>query len=336
MNVIIPMAGMGKRMRPHTLTIPKPLIQIAGKPIVQRLVEEIIETCNQKAENICFVIGDFGKEVESMLIQIAEDLGAKGHIRYQDEPLGTGHAILCGKDFMEGDVFVAFADTLFKADKMEIDESKGGIIYVKTVEDPRPFGVVKLDSDNIITEFVEKPEEFVSDLAIIGIYYFRDGEMLKNEIQYLIDNNIKDKGEFQLTSAMDNMRKKGIKFAPGKVDEWLDCGNKDNTLNTHSRVLHHMNGSIKNEATLDNATIIQPTFLGKNVKITNSVVGPHVSIGDNSIVEDSIIKASIVQNDSIVKQKILNNSMIGNSVNLTGKSDELNIGDYSLQNETTA
>jgi len=336
MNVIIPMAGMGKRMRPHTLTIPKPLIQIAGKPIVQRLVEEIMATCNQKAENICFVIGDFGKEVEENLIKIAEDLGAKGHIRHQDEPLGTGHAILCGKDFMEGDVFVAFADTLFKADQMEMDESKGGVIYVKTVEDPRPFGVVKLNDENIITELIEKPQEFVSDLAIIGIYYFKDGEMLKNEIQYLIDNDIKDKGEFQLTSAMDNMRKKGIKFVPGKVDEWLDCGNKDNTLHTHSRVLHHMNGSIENDAVLENATIIQPTFLGKNVKITNSVIGPHVSIGDNSVIEDSIIKASIVQNESIVKQKILNNSMIGNSVKLLGKSDDLNIGDYSIQNETTA
>ncbi len=149
------MAGMGKRMRPHTLTVPKPLIPIAGKPIVQRLVEDIAQVCGQQVEEVAFIIGNFGEAVEQKLLQIAESVGAKGTIHYQDKPLGTAHAILCAQEALEGNVVVAFADTLFKAD-FTLDTSKEGIIWVQKVEDPRPFGVVKLDENNQITEFVEK------------------------------------------------------------------------------------------------------------------------------------------------------------------------------------
>jgi glucose-1-phosphate thymidylyltransferase len=173
MRIIIPMAGMGKRMRPHTLTVPKPLIPIAGKPIVQRLVEDIVKVCGEPVEEVAFIIGDFGKEVEQKLIAIAEAEGAKGSIYYQDQPLGTAHAILCAQESMKGKTVVAFADTLFKAD-FKLDTEQEGIIWVQKVEDPKPFGVVKLDSNGSITDFVEKPEHFVSDLAIIGIYYFKE------------------------------------------------------------------------------------------------------------------------------------------------------------------
>jgi glucose-1-phosphate thymidylyltransferase len=229
MKIIVPMAGVGKRMRPHTLTIPKPLIPIAGKPIVQWLVEDIIKVCKEKVTDIAFVVGDFGKETENKLIKIAEGLGANSHIYYQDEPLGTAHAILCAKETLNGKIIVAFADTLFRAD-FTMDVEKDGIIWVNKIEDPKMFGVVKVNEQGIITDFVEKPQDFISDLAIIGIYYFKDGEYLRKEMQYLIDNDIKEKGEYQLTNAMENMRKKGAKFLPGKVEEWLDCGNKDATV----------------------------------------------------------------------------------------------------------
>src|SRR4051812_37811740 len=170
MKIIVPMAGMGKRMRPHTLTIPKPLIPVAGKPIVQHLVEDITKVCHEKVDEIAFVIGNFGKEVEKKLVSIAEAEGAKGSIYYQDEPLGTAHAILCAKEALKGKVVVAFADTLFRTDSKMTDDCDG-IIWVKQIEDPRQFGVVKVNSENTITDFVEKPPVFVSDLAIIGIYY---------------------------------------------------------------------------------------------------------------------------------------------------------------------
>ena len=206
MRIIIPMAGKGKRMRPHTLTVPKPLIAVAGKPIVQRLVEDITKVCGQKVEEIAYVIGpDFGKEVEQNLIKIAEGQGAKGSIYYQDKALGTAHAIMCAKNSITGKTVVAFADTLFKADFV-MDTEKEGVIWVQKIEDPRQFGVVKLNNSGVITDFVEKPEQFVSDLAIIGIYYFKDGDNLKKELQHLLDNNITEKGEFQLTNALENMK----------------------------------------------------------------------------------------------------------------------------------
>ena len=222
MKIIVPMAGRGSRLRPHTLTVPKPLIPIAGKAIVQRLVEDITRVCGQEVDEIAFVIGDFGTEVDKDCVKIAEGLGAKGSIYHQDEALGTAHAILCAKNSLEGPVVVAFADTLFRAD-FTLDANKDGIIWVQKVEDPRAYGVIKMDENSVITDFVEKPEEFVSDLAIIGIYFFKDGFRLRDELQYLIDNNIKDKGEYQLTNALENMKVKGAGFYPGKVEEWLDC-----------------------------------------------------------------------------------------------------------------
>ena len=329
MKIIIPMAGMGKRMRPHTLTTPKPLIPIAGKPMVQRIVEDIIKVCDEKVDEIAFVIGRFGKEAEDNLVKVAESLGAKGSIFYQDEPLGTAHAIMCAKDALTGKVVVAFADTLFKAD-FKLDSSKEGIIWVQKVEDPKPFGVVKIDANNIITDFVEKPQTFVSDLAIIGIYYFNDGEYLKRELQYLLDNNIKEKGEFQLTNALENMKAKGTKFHPGNVTEWLDCGNKDATVYTNQRILEfNKDKSRTSKYVNDNSVIIEPCFIGENVQLINAKVGPHVSIGNGSIIQNSIVKNSIIQSNSKILNAELSNSMVGNNAEFTGKSSDLSLSDYS-------
>ena len=277
------MAGRGSRLRPHTLTIPKPLLPVGGKPIVQRLVEDITKVCGEPVDEIAFIIGDFGAEVEKNLVAVAESLGAKGSIYYQEEALGTAHAILCAKDSLKGKVVVAFADTLFKAD-FKLNSDAYGIIWVNQIDDPRAFGVVKLNENNVITDFVEKPEHFVSDLAIIGIYYFKDGAYLKDELQYLIDNNITEKGEFQLTNALENMKQKGTKFVPGKVDEWLDCGNYKATVYTNQRVLEFIKNDLKMDGSVicENSVIIQPCYFGKNVKLKNAVVGPYVSVGEHT------------------------------------------------------
>lgn len=330
MKIIVPMAGRGKRMRPHTLTIPKPLLPIAGKPIVQRLVEDIAAVCNEPIDEIGFIIGDFGAEVEKDLMQIAKDLGAKGHVFHQEEALGTAHAILCAKEIMEGKTIVAFADTLFRAD-FKLDDSKDGIIWVQKVEDPRAFGVVKMDDNGIITDFVEKPEEFVSDLAIIGIYYFKDGEYLRENLQYLIDNDIKDKGEYQITDALERMKQAGTQFAPGAVEEWLDCGKKDATVHTNQRVLEFIKDQdiVSASAKIENATIIPPCFIGENVVIKNSVVGPHVSVGNGTKIERSIISNSIIQEESKIKGLHCDNSMIGNHTSIKLDAKELSVGDYN-------
>jgi glucose-1-phosphate thymidylyltransferase len=330
MKIIVPMAGRGSRLRPHTLTIPKPLIPVAGKPIVQWLVEDIVKVCGKKVDEIAFVIGDFGKEVEESLVKVAEELGAKGSIYYQDEPLGTAHAILCAKDSLEGNCVVAFADTLFKAD-FTLDSSRDGIIWVNQIDDPSAFGVVKLNEENIITDFVEKPATFISDLAIIGIYYFNNGEYLRSELQYLLDNNIKDKGEFQLTNALENMKNKGTKFSPGKVEEWLDCGNKDATIYTNERVLEYNGNLINDSVQIINSEVIPPCFIGANTIIKNAKIGPHVSLGSNTVVKNSVINKTIIQNDSMITNAKLSNSMIGNHVKFDGKNiqQEVSIGDFS-------
>lgn len=325
------MAGMGKRMRPHTLTVPKPLIPVAGKPIVQRLVEDIAATISEPIEEIAFVVGHFGKQVEDNLIAIAESQGAKGKICYQDEPLGTAHAILCAGDTVSGNVIIAFADTLFKTD-FKIDPDKDGVIWVNKVDEWQNFGVVELDGEGHITNFVEKPKEFVSDLAIIGVYYIKDGDTLRSEMQYLIDNDIKDKGEYQLTNALEAMRQKGAKFVPGAVDEWLDCGNKNATVYTNQRVLELKKASeqlVASDVKLHNTTIIEPCYIGEGVSISNSVIGPHVSIGKGSTVKNSILTNSIFQESVTIENKVIDNSMVGSFAVLEGKPDDLSLSDYS-------
>ncbi len=332
MKIIVPMAGMGKRMRPHTLTIAKPLIPIAGKPIVQRLVEDIVKVCQDKVDEIAYIIHpSFGKATEENLIKVAEGLGAKGTIHYQDEALGTAHAILCAKSALEGNVVVAFADTLFRTD-FKLDNSADGIIWVKQIEDPRQFGVVKMNAAGDITDFVEKPQEFVSDLAIIGIYYFKDGANLSKELQYLLDNKIMDKGEYQLTNALENMQKKGLVFKPGTVTDWLDCGNKAITVQTNQRYLEFIKHDklVADTVKQTNSVIIQPSYIGENVVLENAVVGPHVSIGSNTVIKNSIISNSIIQNHSILTNQVITNSMVGNHVSLTGKALDLSVGDYTV------
>jgi glucose-1-phosphate thymidylyltransferase len=330
MKIIVPMAGMGKRMRPHTLTVPKPLIPIAGKPIVQRLVEEIAKVSDETIEEIAFIIGDFGKEVEETLCGIAENLGAKSSIYYQKEALGTAHAIYCAEQSLDGKVVVAFADTLFKADFV-LDADADSVIWVQQVDDPSAFGVVKLDSNNCITDFVEKPKEFVSDLAIIGIYYFKDGDNLKNELKYLIDNKVVVNGEYQLTDALENMKNKGLNFKPGQVKEWMDCGNKDATVHTNQRILeyHKDDELVCSSAKYENSIIIPPCYIGENVKIENSIIGPHVSVGANTTVTNTMVRNSIIQRNSHLEHLNLENSMIGNHVDIQGDVSELNVGDFA-------
>lgn len=334
MKIIVPMAGRGSRLRPHTLTVPKPLIPIAGKPIVHRLVEDIAKVLNDTIDEIAFIIHEsFGKQVEQDLIAIAENLGAKGVICYQNEALGTAHAILCAKESLSGPVVVAYADTLFRAD-FNLDKDADSVIWVKQVEDPSAFGVVRLNDNNEIVDFVEKPKEFVSDLAIIGIYYFKSGETLRAELEYLIDNNIIKGREYQLTDALENMKEKGLRFVPGKVDEWMDCGNKNVTVETNNRMLNFLNvdkeALISDCVVLDNSEIIEPCFIGKNVVLRNSTVGPNVSIGDFTILENTTVKNSLIQTNTVIKNAVLDNAMIGNHAVYDGKHTQISIGDYSV------
>lgn len=334
MKIIVPMAGRGSRLRPHTLTIPKPLIPIAGKPIVHRLVEDIAGVLNQDIEEVAFIIHEsFGKKVEEELLAIAQKLGAKGTIYYQSEALGTGHAIMCAKDSLSGPAVIAYADTLIRAD-FDLDQNADSVIWVKQVDQPEAFGVVKLNEANEIVELVEKPATFVCDLAVIGIYYFKDVTVLKNELQLVLDNNIIHGGEYQINDGIKQMMAKGMTFVPGKVDEWMDCGNKNVTVETNSRMLGflHNDGEhlVDFDVKLDNSTIIPPCYIGKDVVLTNATVGPNVSLGDGCHVSNSTIQNSLVQTHSHIKNANLDNAMIGNHASFDGNFTSISIGDYSV------
>ncbi len=332
MKVIVPMAGRGSRLRPHTLTVPKPLVPVGGKPIVHRLVEDIAAVCDEKIEEIAFVVGDFGIDVENELLAVAEKLGAKGSIHYQKDPLGTAHAVLCAAEKLSGPVVVAFADTLFRAN-FKINQEDEGILWVKQIEDPSAFGVIKMNEKGEIIDFVEKPKEFVSDLAMIGIYYFKHGEKLRKELEYLINNDIIKGGEYQLPDALRRLTEAGYVFKPGEVNEWLDCGNKEVTVHTNQRVLEFdweaQKQLVHESVEIENSVIIPPCFVGRNVKISNSVIGPHVSLGSGTEVVNCNISNSIIQQETILKNVVIADSMIGSKVVYNGQTLDLSLGDFT-------
>ncbi|MHA7877744.1 MAG: sugar phosphate nucleotidyltransferase [Bacteroidota bacterium] len=331
MHLIIPMAGKGKRMRPHTLTTPKPLIPIAGRPIVARLVEEICATCATPIHTIGFVVNELDETTQMQLSTLAKNMGAQAMFYEQHEAQGTAHAVLCASELLKGPVIVAFADTLFKS-TAPLDTDQESVIWVKKVQDPSAFGVVKLDSQNMVTDFIEKPTSFVSDLAIIGIYYFREGAQLGQSLKKLIDQKARKDGEYQLTTALIAMNKAGTKFTTQAVTEWLDCGNKTATLHANQRFLTFIAGDkglVANTAQLHNSVLIPPVYLGEQVVISNAVLGPYVSVGSHTQIKDARIQNSIIQTHSTIEYATLNNSMLGNYVYLTGKSAEVSIGDYT-------
>lgn len=343
MRIIIPMAGIGKRLRPHTLFKPKPLLPIAGKPIIERLVDEITEEAGSDVDEIAFIVGAFGEEVEQRLIALAEAKGARGTICHQPSAWGTAHALSYAAESLKGEVIIAFADTLFKA-HFKLDHSKDAIIWTKEVDDPRAFGVVELDASGRITSFVEKPEQPRSNKAIIGVYYVRQGEVLRDEIAYIMKNDIREKGEYQLTTCLDNMMKKGYGLYTAPVDKWLDCGNKHNTLDTNRQVLELLKASrelVALSASLENVTLKEPCFIGEGAVVKNSEIGPYVSIGARTRIENSTISNSIIQEDTTIAGQMMTNSMIGSHVTITGATAngqirELSIGDFSSEIEATS
>jgi glucose-1-phosphate thymidylyltransferase len=325
MKIIIPMAGIGKRMRPHTLSVPKPLLKIAGKSIVERLVDDV--SVGEKVKEIHYVVGNFGKHVEAALIDLAKEKGAKGFIHYQYEALGTAHAIYCASEALEGNVIIAFADTLFAGD-FSIEEEDEAVVWSKIVDNPEAYDVVKEEGNEIITDFCEKPKEFISNKAIIGIYYFKKGEELRREIKVLLDNKITVGGEYQLTDALKNLLNKKVKFKSKIIDEWLDCGNKDEYLKSCMRIIKKKDFNYNKDLDSEN-NIVRPVFIGKGVEIHDSTVGPNVCIEDNAIIDKATLENTIIGSDTKILKSDLINSVVGNECLIKNGKGELNLGDFN-------
>lgn len=331
MKIIIPMAGNGSRLRPHTLTIPKPFIPIAGKPIVERLLNEIIDLLKEiQIQEICFIIRTGDQEGQKSLVEIGKKLKIKICFFFQEQPLGTAHALFCAKKAFSGPIIIAFADTLFKT-KFNLNFNSQGAIWIKKVKDPSAFGVAKLDENKYIKELKEKPTSFFSDLALIGIYYFKEGQNLKNELE-LLDFKPDKKQEYQLTVVLEKLINKGIKLSSVEVDEWMDCGNKTATLSANHRILEFEYGTknfIHPKAKIIDSLIVSPCFIGENASIENSKVGPFVSVGQHTKIQNSNISHSLIQDHTLIAQSNLSNSMIGNHATCIDLSKEISLGDYS-------
>ena len=239
MNIIVPMAGRGSRLRPHTLTTPKPLLPVAGMPIVSRLVRDIVNLLDMPVTNIGFVLGDpifFGDNVVVELEKLAKSVGAKAHIFRQFQALGTGHAIMCAEPLLSGPTVIAYADTLIRAN-FHLDTQADATIWVNKVKNPQAYGVVELNNKGDISGLVEKPESFVSDLAVIGIYYFKEAADLKNELMAVLQENLTRGGEYQINDGILRMIQKGKRFTSAEVSHWMDCGNPTITIKTNQRML---------------------------------------------------------------------------------------------------
>ena len=331
------MAGRGSRLRPHSLTVPKPLIPVAGQPIVHRLVKDIAKVLKQPIEEIAFVLGDpawFGDDVVKSLEALATGLGAKASIYRQDLPLGTGHAIMCAKPSLSGPAVIAYADTLIRAE-FDLDPNADSVIWTKQVNNPEAYGVVNLNENKEIIEFVEKPETFVSNQAVVGIYYFKDVTILKEKLQEVLDENVMNGGEYQINDGIKRMMTDGKIFKTGTVDEWMDCGNKAITVETNTRMLGFLKADgeeqmVANSVQLNNSTIVEPCYIGENVVLNNTTIGPNVSVGNDCVIDNSTVKNSLIQTHTSIKNANLDEAMIGNHVKYNGKYTLVSIGDYSV------
>ncbi len=333
MNVIIPMAGMGTRLRPLTLVTPKPLIKLAGKTIIYRIVDYLCNNLGLRSElkNIAFILQKESPIIEKYLQEeLANKFSFKVLFFYQRKPEGTAHAIYCAKEILKGKLLVLFSDTLFflKQKINILSENNDGAILVKEVEDPSQYGVVTLNKKNIVTTFVEKPKNPKSNLAIIGVYLFQEAEHVLTEIEKIIKNGYKEKNEYQLTTVLKNLTESGKNFKSIKVNDWLDCGNPEQLIATNTYLLKKQKNK-KSILEKYGTQIIQPVHIGKNVVIKSSKIGPNVSIEDGVTIEKSVIKNTIIQNNTTIIGANFNNSLIGEHVCYTKDYNSVNIGDYS-------
>jgi len=328
MKLIIPMAGRGTRVRPHSHTTPKPLLPVAGTMIVERIVETFSRTLDGTIDEIVYILGpDFGQEIKDRLTEMSERHDAKASFGVQEVARGTAHAVSCAGEKLNGEVIIVFADTIFDTDKTVTVEGADSVIWLKEVDDPSRFGVA-VEKDGQITDFVEKPSEPISNLAIIGVYYFKQGEKLMKEIQYLLDNNIVGHGdEYQLTDALDRLLKNDNVFKKATVEEWLDCGTLPAWLDTVGQILEKEDHDY---GEYEGTTIHPPVYFGDDVEITGSEIGPNVSVESGTTIKNSTVKNTIIQHNASLKGCELDGCTVGNHADLTGVKGEIHVGDHSI------
>jgi glucose-1-phosphate thymidylyltransferase len=320
MKVIIPLAGFGTRLRPHTYTRPKPLVSVAGKPVLGHILDKLV---GLDIQEIIYVVGYLGDQIRDY---VEANYSFPSRYIEQKELKGQAHAIYLARDYLSGPVLIIFVDTIFDADLRPLaSEQSDGILYVKEVDDPRRFGVV-VEQDGFITRLVEKPDTPVSNLAVIGLYYVRDSQMLLDCIAELIRKDIRTQGEYFLADAFQLMIDRGAKLVAERVDVWEDCGKPETLLHTNRYLLEH--GDAQETAT-ENSVLVPPVHIARTAVIKDSVVGPYVSVAEGAAIVRSILRDCIINESARIEDANLSQSLIGKDANVRGSAQKLNVGDSS-------
>jgi glucose-1-phosphate thymidylyltransferase len=325
MKAIIPVAGTGTKLRPHTYTQPKALIPIAGKPILAFIIDEMIEA---GVEEYVFIIGYLGDKIRDFVDKKYPHI--KSYFVDQSSREGIGHAIWHARDVVGENepVFIALGDSVFDLNMKEIVAAPSSLLCVKKVDDPRTFGVVEMEEKGgLIHRLIEKPQIPKSNLALVGLYKIIESRELFDALDYNIKNHVVTRGEIQLTDALMRMIERGVAFKGYKVTNWFDCGRKETLLETNAILLKKMGHSLASSLQYENSIIIDPVSIAENCRLNNCIVGPNVTIGENTVISSSIIKDSIIGSNSVIADVLLHHSLVGNDAMIRGMSQTLNLGD---------
>ena len=323
MKAIIPVAGAGTKLRPHTYTQPKALIPLAGKTVLSIIVDQLKEA---GINEFIFIVGYLGEKIQDYVKSQYPDISA--HFVYQNDRQGIGHAVRLTRSIVKNDeVFIVLGDTICDYNVRDVIQSDTSTIGVKKVDDPRNFGVAEIDEDGVITHVVEKPQIPKSNLALVGIYKIREADLLYQCLEANIKSGMKTHGEFSITDALDCMIKKGAIFKAFKVDSWFDCGRRETLLESNATLLKKFNARTEQCPEYENTVLIQPVSIGRGCTVKNSIIGPNVTIGENTQVDSSIIKSSIIGSYSNLFDIVLDYSLIGSDTTIRGETRTLNIGD---------
>ncbi len=320
MRAVIPVAGVGTRLRPHTFALPKVLLNVAGKPILGHILDALIEQGIEKAS----IVTGYMRNLVEEYVTSRYDMDVSFVV--QEERKGLGHAIWTARNTLDDEpVMIILGDTIFDVDLSLAYNSGFSSLGVKEVDDPRRFGVVMTNGNGMITKLIEKPEKPVSKLAIVGIYYIKETEELKSSLSELISSKIKTRGEYQLTDALQLMIDKGVEINTFPVEGWYDCGKRETMLSTNRFLLDHSSA----ERSFDDSIIIPPCFVSENAILSRSIIGPYTTVADGAKVEDSVVRNSIISNDATVSAALLEESIIGNNAKVTGRFQKFNVGNSS-------
>ncbi len=323
MRVVVPSAGFGTRLRPHTYSKPKPLVSVAGRPVLDHVMDSLGDL---KVEQYVFIVGYLGDQIEAHL---REHYDVPLTFVEQKELLGQAHALALAKEHIHGPVLILFIDTLCDADLAMLEHSDDdGVLFVKRVEDPRRFGVVEVGDDGYVTRLIEKPDTMENDLAVIGAYYVRDGEWLMRSVDALLARKQMTKGEYYLADAMQIMIDEGARFRPAPVTMWEDCGKPETLLQTNRYLLEHGH-STEGQGEIVASAIVPPVYIAPTAHIEHSVVGPHVSVGEGCVIRNAIVRDSILDRGATVRDMALDGSILGREASVRGNPSQLNIGDAS-------